>query len=298
MKKKILILILSLFAFLTSINTNIINTSKTLDFCDSDIASAENATIQEMIFDTMTDVDTYLNNLYSSKTNYTLTTSHNYGVLSKLNINQTRLGAKYNNLTNKHDLNGDGKINSDDNLNLADGICQPVAVTMSLRYMVLRDKYSYTPTINTNALDEINIFYDVVESYISNGWKGGGAARSLCYQSINDYFNTLNVKFSASYYTSDLMTYIDASYEKQIPAIGHISGDDGGHAVSICGYYVKTVTYTKQVLWWTETETKIYNFIVINDGWTTTDTTYPEGWYEDTYSFIDVSNLTGVTYIS
>lgn len=218
MKRKIYIISLNFLAlfFITNycIKTNFID------------RGVDTSTISSMIFNTMTDVDNYINQKYSSYSNYSLTTYHNYGLLSTFNVNQTTLGSNYNGLINKHDLNGDKIIDSNDNLNLSEGICQPTAVTMALRYMVLRGDLSYTPKLNNNTLDEQNIFYDVVSAYIKNNWKGGGAKRETCYKSINTYFKNLNLKFNAKYYTKNILKYIDLSYENQIPAVGHIKGDD------------------------------------------------------------------------
>lgn len=270
-----------------------INSSKNI--LDRDV------TIEEKIFDTMNDVDNYLNNKYLTYNNYKLTTSHNYGVLAVKNINQTTLGNKYNNLDFKNDLNNDMIIDSKDNLDLNNGICQPVAVTMALRYMVYRNVYSYNMKVNSNTLDEINIFYDIVNSYIKNDWSGGGASRDKCYKSINIYFDNLNVDYKAEYFTNNLMTYVDLSYNNKIPAIAHISGSNGGHAVTICGYYTKTITYQKQVLWWTSNESITYNFLSITTGWYDSvekiSIQTSSTWYENNYSYIDVNDLDGITYI-
>lgn len=73
--------------------------------------------------------------------------------------------------------------------------------------------------------------------------------------------------FTATYYTTNLMYYIDNSYENRIPAIGHISAGNSGHAVTICGYYTKIVTYTETGILGTVTRNIEYNFVgIILDG--------------------------------
>lgn len=292
--KKVLLILYVFFFLFVVINSCFVQISGKYD-------NADNAYIHDMIFDSMSDVDNHLNGMYSKKTNYHLSTDHNYAVLATDNINQLTLGDKYNELPIIHDLNKDGVIDSNDKLRTDQGICQPIAVTMALRYMKLKKMFSYVPKVNSNELDEINILYDVVSAYISNGWQGGGATREMCYKSINKFFENIGSDYRANYYNKDMILYLDAGYENYIPLIGHITGDDGGHAVTIAGYVKKTVTYEDRFLWRMNNYNLKFYYAIINTGWYDSpklETMFiPDGWYENNYSYIDMKNMAGITYI-
>lgn len=261
----------------------------------------DNSTIAEELFDKEEDIDNYLIGIYSNNTNFELITEQTYGNLSTLNVSQSALKEKYNDLTFMYyDLNGDGIINENDKIGDY-GICQPTAVSIALRYMVSREMYTYFPKIENDRTDVFNIFYDVLGAYIDCGWNGGGAPQNTCYDKINTYFENIhNTDFIADFYTNDYLNRILETYDKQIPAIGHISGSDGGHAVVIAGVITKVVKYTRNVLWWEETEVKTFNYAVVNDGWYTVEESlyYPMDVYYKNYSYLDVSDLDGITIIS
>lgn len=121
----------------------------------------------------------------------------------------------------------------------------------------------------------------------------------LCFTSLNSYFDTFDMDYSASYQTSNILSYIKSAFNNRMPCIGHINGDNGGHAVGICGYFIKTVKYYEDEKSSPSTDT--YYFISITTGWFTSDDTVssilPDGWYENNFSYIDVTNLAGITYI-
>lgn len=256
----------------------------------------DNATVYEMIYNTETDINNYLYNKYGSYRNYSLSTSHYYGFLSVNNYNQSTLRDNYNALGSlRHDLNGDGVINNYDNVGMYEGICQPTAVSMALRYMAKRNDITFSTDIN-------DVFYAVAGEYIDNGWTGGGAPRSLCYTSLNSFYYDNSFDYTAQYTESDILNYIDISYNNTLPAIAHISGDNGGHAVSTCGYFIKNVSYSVKVLRWYVPVNLHFTYVAINTGWT--DSGMPDSGtsnmtvYNKNYSYIDLSNIAAVTYIS
>ena len=268
--------------------------------------AADEASVYEKIYNTKKDVDDYIYSLYGNKTDYSMQTTHNYGALSLINVSQATLRANYNSLGDlRFDRNKDNKIDSSDNLDLKnEGICQPTAVSMALKFMFVRGLIDYTPRLNDNKRDINNIFYEVVDAYLQNGWKGAGAERSLCPASMNKFFEHNGINFNATYTTSNLMDRIDAAYGSSLPAIGHIDGDNNeGHAVTICGYYTKQVKYKEKVLWWWNDKTVNINFIVINTGWVNANMPEYGGGasqedYDRNYSYIELKDLAGVTYIS
>ena len=76
----------------------------------------DNSTIAEELFDKEEDIDNYLIGIYSNNTNFELITEQTYGNLSTLNVSQSALKEKYNDLTFMYyDLNGDGIINENEN---------------------------------------------------------------------------------------------------------------------------------------------------------------------------------------
>lgn len=266
---------------------------------------ADQATVSEKIYNTMSDVDNYVYSIYGNKKDYSMETTHNFGVLSLINVNQTTLKDNYNSLGDlRFDLNKDGKLDIYDNLDLKnEGICQPTAVSMALKFMYVRGLFDYTARLYDDKRNINNIFYEVVDAYIQNGWGGAGASRSLCHKSMNTFFKDKGCNYSATYTTSNIMDRIDEAYENSLPAIGHIDGDDGGHAVSICGYYTKQVEYKEKVLWWWNDKIVNINFIVINTGWVNANMpeyggSVPDGEYDRNYSYIELKDLVGVTYIS
>lgn len=298
--KKIFITLLTpvlLFVSIILLPTNI-----NYEVVDKD---ADETTISQMIYNTMQDVDDYVYSIYGDKQDYSMQTMHNYGVLSLINVSQTTLKTNYNSLGDlRFDRNDDGKLDLYDNLDLYnEGICQPTAVSMALKYMYVRGLIDYTPRLNDNKRDINNIFYEVVDAYLQNGWQGAGAARSLCPVSMNTFFQCNGANFNASYTTSNLLDRINEAYESRLPAIGHITGNDSGHAVTICGYYTKQVTYKEKVLWWWNEQTVDINFIVINTGWVNANMPEygggaSEDEYDRNYSYIELKDLAGVTYIS
>lgn len=298
--KKIFIILLT--SVLLCVSIILLPTNYNYEVVDKD---ADESTVSQMIFDTMQDVDNYLYSVYGNKENYSLHTMHNYGALSLINVSQTTLKTNYNSLGElRFDRNDDGKLDLYDNLDLNnEGICQPTAVAMALKYMYVRGLIDYTPRLNDNKRDINNVFYEVVDAYLQNGWQGAGAHRSLCSASMNTFFQCNGANFNATYTTSDLMDRIDEAYESRIPAIGHITGDDGGHAVTICGYYTKQVRYKENVFWWSIDQTIDINFIIINTGWVNANMPEYGGGasqedYDRNYSYIALSDLAGVTYIS
>lgn len=267
--------------------------------------NVDEATISDMIYNTMSDVDYYVSSIYGTKTDFSMETMHNYGALSLINVNQTTLKNNYNNLGNlRFDRNHDGKLDVLDNLDLNnEGICQPTAVSMALKFMYKRELFDYTPRINEDKKNINNIFYEVVDAYIQNGWEGSVATRALCSASINTFFRDKRCNYSATYITGNFIDSLDIAFEKGLPAIGHINGGNIGHAVSICGYFTKKVKYKEKVLWWWNDKNVDIHFIIINTGFV--DANMPEDSggvskeeYEKNYSYIELKDLAGVTYIS
>ncbi len=79
----------------------------------------DNSTIAEELFDKEEDIDNYLIGIYSNNTNFELITEQTYGNLSTLNVSQSALKEKYNDLTFMYyDLNGDGIINENDKIEI------------------------------------------------------------------------------------------------------------------------------------------------------------------------------------
>lgn len=218
------------------------------------------------------------------------------------NVDQNTLKNYYNNLGGlKHDLNHDGTINDYDKIDrYNEGICQPTAVSMALQYMVWREEISYIPKLDSDQLNIHNIFYEVADAYIDNNWGGAGAHRSNCYKYINTFFANNNLNYQA-YYNNGInnLEYIhSAFFDDHRPCIGHIKGDDGFHAVSICGYFTAVVKYTD--IYNVNQKIEI-NYICINDGWE--DTLMPDSGgasmeqFNSNFSFIEESSLESVTYI-
>lgn len=299
MKKKIYISCLSiLFSFLAVIVLPQSN-GKIVDNEYND-----GTTISEMIYNNMSEVDNYINSLYGNKDSFLITTLHNYGVLSITNVDQSRLKAEYNALGNsKLDLNSDHKIDDYDKLDRSGkGICQPTAVTMALKYMYVRSLFDYTPRVNNDKNDVKNIFYEVVDAYIQNKWKGSDAERKMCSASLNTFFKNHNSAYKATYTTSGLLNKIDGSYDLGLPSIAHISSSSLGHAVTICGYYIKRVTYLEDPNKTNSKKTIDMNFIVINTGWEDANIeenggVFSNEEYEKNYSYIELKNIDAITYI-
>ena len=297
MKKKILYLLLFFYSFFIVMNVNIHDS----DFCFRiENSNQDNLPLNDIIMNTMDDVNNYFYGLYDV---ISIETDHNYALLNIYNIDQDDLKYEYNNLNDlRYDLNNDGYISDADNLGHNDqGICQPVAATMALKYMVQTHKYEYTPFINSNPLDKINIFYDLVGTYIDLGWTGGGALRESCEDYLNAYFDKVDADYDARYLYGNILGYIEDSYNNSLPCIGHISSDNGGHAVTICGYYKKTIEYNKKILFFNQKATAIHYIVAINSGWETVEEfsgiEVPMSWYNANYSYIDLNNLIGITCI-
>lgn len=259
--------------------------------------------------DTMQDVDNYIYSNYGNNINFRLSTYHNYGLLSTINYSQTTLNRNYNNLGNlRFDINGDRVIDYNDNIG-ADfgkgGTCQPVAVSIAFKYMVMRGNMNYYPRLYPDKRDINNIFYEVIDAYIFNGWNGGTSLIFNCYKYINTFFQLNNIQYNATFTTFNILDRIEESYNTQIPAIGHIQTLTSGHAVAICGYVVKRIEYDIDIsdgfgfsfMHISEDLT----FVAVNTGWT--DSGMPEygsasmKQYNDNYSYIDLKNINAITYI-
>lgn len=266
--------------------------------------------VSQKIFNTMNDVDSHIYLNYGFYANFSCTTEHNYGLLAIENVNQNTLKNNYNSLGNlRHDLNNDHVIDNNDNVGIYGGICQPTAASMAIRYMTLRGDITYTPQLNNDPLDIDNVFYEISYDYISVGWQGNGAIRTMCASALNSFFDTVNSNYVASYQTTDLLSLLSNAYEDSIPLIGHFSGDDGSHAVTISGYYAKHITYTDDTLPLEDYELPDYDFyeyyVAINTGWVDTiydwqnyyGSTIPQWLYDNNYSYINLNDLEGVTYI-
>lgn len=270
-----------------------INNIQNLDFEDSNHTS-------DKIFDTEENIEQYLINLYGDKENFSFSYEDKTGVLSIRNVRQRSLKEKYNSLGNKrYDLNKDNVIDDNDNFSAEAGVCQPTAAAMVLRYLALCNTISYEPKLNSDLKDINNVFYEILYDYINNGWDGDGALRSLCKKSLNSFFDRNNINFKAYYSSVNLLYFIESSHAKSIPAIGHIESKNGGHAVAIGGFFTIKVKYSGN--WLEGNVLKIYRYAVITTGWT--DSTLPDvgaGSLEDyysNYSYIDVEDLAGITYI-
>ena len=272
---------------------------------------------QPGIYDTKDEVDEYIKNTYGNKTDFKFTTSHNYGVLSTRNVSGTTLKFKYNNqldmtsVNNKFDLNGDKIITSADNLDREDkGICSPVAAAIAIRYLVYYGKLSYTPRIK-NALygeftddpnDVFNVFYELVDSYISCEWKGSGTNQTQTTNAINHFLKRNNSNFNLIYTEKNIINQIDLCYQKGLPCLGYILFDKAqiGHIATIAGYYTKEITYTEKVLFMTQSKKVTLHFVVINTGWTNSTMGDSGGatqkQYDDNYSYVLSSDLIGINY--
>lgn len=265
------------------------------------LEESNSETVEDKIFETEEDIEASIYNQYGSEQDFSFRYEDKTGVLSVKNVKQDTLKINYNGLGPlRHDLNGDNIINDLDNVGpKGEGICQPTAVAMALRYMVYRKNVTYVPRLSSDSLDINNVFYEVAEAYISNGWTGGGAERSLCRKSLNTFFEKNNLNYEADYSTVNLLYFIESSHAKSVPAIGHIVGSDGAHAVTICGFFTIKIFYTQQ---WTHSNMVIIQrYAVINTGWK--DSNLPDSGgstleeYYINYSYIDIEDLFAVTYI-
>lgn len=269
------------------------------DYMTEILDQSDTSTIHTKIMDTRNQVERRVIEEYGSYDDFSFKYEDLTGSLAVVNVSQFNLKNNYNNLEKKmHDLNSDNVINNLDKIG-SNGICQPTAVSMSIRYMVITGSVSYNPRLSSDPLDINNVFYEVVDSYIANGWRGGAAERKLCKNAFNTFFQKNNINLSASYHTTNLLFFVESSNYKRCPAIGHISDANEGHAVTICGYYTIRVKYS----------TKLYNniekclrFAIINDGW---DESYmpdtggmTQETYDKNYSYINIDDLDAITYIS
>ncbi len=312
MGKKLFILLnlvsILLTSFIVSFSNN--NSVEKLDNAEDEY------NYQSLILDTMDDVDDYIEWRYGSYPDFSYTTEHNYGLLAIQNIDQTTLKDNYNNLGNlRHDLNHDNIINNYDNVgfdfynNTDVGICQPTAVTMAIRYMISRGDITYTPQLNNDPYDQLNTFYDVAYAYIQCGWSGGSAPRLMCQLALEELFYSYSSNYASCYTETNLMYHISNAFDNYLPAIAHISDNEGhSHAMTIAGYYTKHITYlddSAPVEPEDYPEVELYiNYLAVNTGWV--DTVYwwnninseiPLSLYEANYSFVDVNYLDGVTCI-
>lgn len=272
---------------------------------------------KEGIYDTMEDVDQYIIDQYGQKQDFKLITTHNYGVLSTRNVSYSYFQFKYNNqldmtsVNNKFDLNGDKKITYEDNIGSKKiGFCSPVAAAIAIRYLVYCGKISYTPRIKyalygefTDDPNEVfNVFYELVDSYITFGWNGNEATSKVTTDSINHFLHKNNNKFNLIYTEKNLLNHIDTSYNNGFPCLAYIifKNDPIGHIATIAGYYTKEITYTEKLLFITNTKKVKLNFVVINTGWNTPNmgdsggSTQEE--YNDNYSYILLSNIQAINY--
>ncbi|MBR6072104.1 MAG: hypothetical protein IKP77_04645 [Acholeplasmatales bacterium] len=264
----------------------------------------------DLEFNTMDDVDDYIEWRFGSYPNFYYTTEHNYALLATQNIHQSTLRDDYNRLGNlMHDLNHDNIINDYDKIGLTSGICQPTAVTMAIRYMVSTGDIVYSPQLNNNIYDSMNVFYDVTNAYIQCGWTGGSAPREYCCYYLNTLFDNYNVNYYASYTTTNFVSVLSTAYNNCLPAIAHITSSNGvGHAMTIAGYYIKHIYYIDDSAPVEEEDYPEVDldlcFVGVNNGmidtlddWANVNGVLPPSLYENNYSFFNVELLSGVTYI-
>ncbi len=282
-----LIVILNVFCF-SVLNLN----SNSYDFSDETYDNYP-------IFDTYSELVQSMNEAYDYLNNYYLTCDSTYAMLSIINFDQTDLRDSYNLLGDmRFDLNNDGIINDNDNLGQTGGICQPTACATALKYMIDRNLLSYTPRISNDYTNINDIFYEVVDRYISNGWGGNGSLTSLAVSSLNDFFTDINSSYTATLTTSNYLSNIRTAFSNRLPCIGHLSlNSTDNHAVTICGYYIMTVHYT----YWSNDITLDFPYLIINDGWNTSG--YSTGSntqevFDANFSYISLNYLYSLTYIS
>ena len=268
--------------------------------------SDEDKTVSDLIYQDLDILENVIYEKYSDKYNVVISTEHSYGALLLWNTNQTDLKKWYNALGDKR-INRDllPTINDLDNIGLNGGICQPTAVSMVLRYMIIKDYISYTPTITTETDDVYNVFYEVVKAYINEGWGGSGADRADCPEYINKFFSNNNIyDYQADYLGALLsglyLTYIDNAYNDYLPVIGHLYVNDSGHAVTICGYITKCITYTNSIDITAEKTIIKEHYAIINDGWYTVEPqtgSFPLSLYYENYSYVNINDFVGLTVI-
>lgn len=264
---------------------------------NNNLEFSDSSTISEMLINTYDEIDLKIKNEYKVTSN--IETLHRYGALGVYNIDQEYLKNWYNNLGDERfDLNYDSKLDENDNLGNEGGICQPTAVTMVLTYLARRGDLIYDETFFSDLGDCRNVFYCVVEAYSYLNWCGSGASTSDCYKAFNQFFINHNNPYLSKYTTSNMIDHINTSYENKIPSVAHISGSNGGHAVSVCGYYIKKFQYQKQVLWWTEQKEETLYYLIVNDGWKNVIIKNNiTNNYTENYSFINLNDIKGITYI-
>lgn len=279
-------------------------------------ASSNDQTVRSMMFDSMEDVDLYVKSQYETKKDFKFITTHNLGVLSTRNVDSWWLTFTYNNkldwssVNNKFDLNHDNVINSQDDLGKNTSICSPTAAAILMRYLVLREKISYSPRIKydlngaftDNQTDVFNVFYELVDSYIINGWQGSEASESVELNAMNHFLKRNNSGLKMNLTNKNMLDYIDSNFNRGLPCIGHIvkKNSNIGHTFTIAGYYTKEVTYTEKNFLITQTKKVKLHFLVINDGWS--DSTMGDSGgstqeeYNNNYSYILLDNVYSITY--
>lgn len=309
MIKKSLILFSIIIVFLTTFNLSL-NKEK---YC---FAAAEDQKIREKIFETKDKVDEYIKKQYGSKTNFAFTTTHNVGVLSTRNADSWWLTYKYNNMlewssvNNKLDLNRDGVINSKDDLGKENSICSPTAAAIIMRYLVLVGKINYTPRIKydlngsltDSPTDVFNVFYELVDSYISCGWQGSATTSQVELDSMNHFLKKNNSSLTMNFSNKNMIDKIKSNFDRGLPCVGHIVSEnsDVGHTFTIAGYYTKEITYTEKVFLITQSKKVNLHFLVINTGWT--DSTMGDSGgstqeeYDENYSYVLLDDVYNITY--
>ncbi len=254
------------------------------------------------IYNTSSDSDTEIIERYSMYSNVSISTEQ-YLLLSCVNYSQQDIAQYYDNLGNKRlDLNNDGLINNNDNLDLVNGFCQPTAVAIALRYAYMWTDFDYDEDLDLNKNDINNVFYEVAQAYKYNGWTGGGFNRVNCKNCLNTIFSNNNNDYCAKYATSQSTIYnqIVASYNQNFPIIAHITSTNGacGHAVAVCGYRIINVNYYSGGTKHTE---KI-KYAIVNDTWYSSGMSDGPGGISSSvfalnYSFIEMTDIDAVTYV-
>lgn len=292
--------LLSIFIFNVNVNDDKGVLFSSLEYTD------ESKTISDLIYQNMNLLNDSIYEKYSDKYNIIISDEHNYGALSLWNINQNDLKSWYNALGDKR-INRDffPIINDLDNIGLNGGICQPTAVSMALRYMVKKGFISYTPTVTTDQYDIYNVFYEVVKAYIDGDWGGSGAERTDCPNYINNFFQNNNIEnYVANYIglilSSSFLSLIEESYNNYLPVIGHLSLNDSGHAVTICGYITKCISFTNIDNDTSERVDVREHYAIVNDGWYSVQPqtgSFASSLYYENYSYVNIADFVGLTVI-
>lgn len=145
-------------------------------------------------------------------------------------------------------------------------------------------------------------FYEIVDSFISCGWKGSEATSETTTAAINHFLKKNNSDLTMKYSQKNLLNAIDYNFQRSLPCLGFILPDNAnvGHVTTIAGYYTKEITYTEKNFFITSNKKVELHFIVINDGFKSSTMGDSGGatqqQYDDNYSYVLIDHLYGIGY--